>query len=92
MLDQLWVLDEAAERFVPGSRGIASTQAAIAEFQANWQGLEAARSKIQSRGHGESAIHLAAAVRELESVCTALTAAIDATNRLSREMAASRGS
>jgi hypothetical protein len=92
MLDQLWALDEAAERFVPGNGRIASTKATIAEFEAHWQVLEAARAEIRSRDNGESTIHLAAAVRELENACTALTAAIDATNGLSSEMAASRGS
>jgi len=91
MLDRLWALEAAAERFAPQSGGFAPMKAAIAEFETQWHELEAVRAQLRSRGGTVCAKLLGKAVQGLECACSALDAAIKLTNSVGREMTAEGG-
>jgi hypothetical protein len=87
MLDRLWAFDVAIARFAPNAGGLASVKSALGSFESRWQEFEMMRAEIRLGGHKECARPLYKAEQRLELICSALAAAIDATNGLSREMA-----
>lgn len=91
MLDRLWALEPAAERFAPRIGGLAPIKVAIAEFETYWQELEAVRAEIRSRDGKECAELLDKAGQDLKRACSALATAIAATNGLSSEITTMQG-
>lgn len=89
MLERLWVLTGPIERAPENAR--LTLKEAVDDFDTCWQRLEVVREQLRLSSAGVRKKLLGEACHEIEHVRSALAVAIDAANRLSKEITMNSG-